>query len=235
LSIDNSNVKAHQLSAGKVSEKIDAILEAVREWLGRLENNPVEPLAAKVGRKPDSTEKDRRALRELQAIALDLHRQLAQNIYDTGDEAMDRLDEQVAIWEKDADARLAELSAVPENEDLQSLKILSGGFRELKPLVSQMRKLLRANTNAQSFRLTEFSNPKLDDCRAALTELDKILRHRMKSDLEAISDITSFTQWLMILVPLIGILASVMLAIVIAKSITTPLGRGVEISAAIAD
>ena len=157
LSIGNSNVKAHQLSAGKVSEKIDAILRPFgMAW--RLEKIP-----------SNSAAKDDRSRNPLKRIAgrstnckpwpwtctanwLRTFTTPATKPWIAWTSSRH--------WQKDADAQLAELSAMPENEDLQSLKILSGGFRELKPLVSQMRKLLRANSNARSFRLTESSNPK---------------------------------------------------------------------------
>ena len=111
LAVENSNVKAHTLATGKVAEKISAINQAAVAALRQVEKQQAEVQAANDPKRVEAAEKDRRALGRLQVIALDMHRQLNQHVFDTTDEEMDRLDEQIAAWLKEADERLAELSA----------------------------------------------------------------------------------------------------------------------------
>jgi methyl-accepting chemotaxis protein len=160
---------------------------------------------------------------------------LNQYVFDVTDEEIDRLDERIANWQKNMDSQLAELAASSDEKDAQLLNSLSGSIRELKPLTSTMQKLLRANTNSRSCRLAESSNAFLDNCRNALVNLGQSLDGQLETDLSAIHDRVRYTQLLMIVLPLVAIVASIVLAEIVTRSITSPVARGVEMSAAIAD
>jgi methyl-accepting chemotaxis protein len=234
LAVENSNVKSHKLATGKIDEKVNAILHAAATGLQQMEKNPIEISSEKSDLRSKAAENIRLAIQRLQIIVLDLHRQLNLYVYDSSDEEMNLLDERIALWQQDSEKLLADLSAIPEINDVQWLEALRGGFRDLKPLTAQMQKLLRANTNSRSFALSESAIKQLDDCRANLVGLNDSLRDQLKTDLDGIQDNTQNTRLLMVLVPLIGILVSVILAAVIVRSITGPLACGVEISLAIA-
>ena len=141
LALENSNVKSQKLATGKLAEKVTAINQAVAAWLRQLDKVIADTVAANDNKRLDAVEKDRQALHRLQVIALDLHRQMNQDVYGTNNEEMDRLDEQIAAWQKEADAILAEMSARSENKEAQWLEAVNAGFRDLKPMTAQMQKL----------------------------------------------------------------------------------------------
>ena len=109
--MDNSNFKANKLATGKVAEKVTAIDQAAAAWLRQLEKANAETPAASDNKRPEVADKVRQAIRKLQVIALDMHRQMNQSVFDVKDEDMDRLDEQIAAWQKEAEALLAEMAA----------------------------------------------------------------------------------------------------------------------------
>jgi methyl-accepting chemotaxis protein len=234
LSLENSNFKAHKLAVGKVAEKVTAINQSTAAWLRQLDKMIVETAQPNDNKRLEAIDKDRQALHKLQAIALDMHRQLNQYVYDASAEEMDRLDEQIAAWQKEAETLLAEMTPRSENKDLPGLEAVSSAFRDLKPLASQMQKLLRANTISRTSELLNSANKPMDDCRAAAMSLSDSLHDRLKTDMSGIHDTSAYTQWLMLIAPLIGISLSLCLAVLLTKSITAPMARGVKFSEAIA-
>jgi len=234
LALENSNFKAHKLTTGKVAEKVTAINQAVAAWLRQLDKARTDQSTANDNKLLGTAEKDRQALHKLQVIAIDMHRQLNQCVFDVRDEDMDRLDEQIAAWQKQAEALMSEISTRSDNQEIPWLDSVGAAFRDLKPLASQMQKLLRANTNSRSAELSTSSNKPIDECRAAAISLNESLHDRLKADMTGIRDTTSSTQWLMVLTPLVGITFSLCLAFFLTKSITVPMARGVKFSEAIA-
>ena len=234
LALENSNFKAHKLATGKVAEKVTAINQAATAWLRQLDKANAETPAASDNKRPEVADKVRQAIRKLQVIALDMHRQMNQSVFDVKDEDMDRLDEQIAAWQKEAEALLAEMAARPDIKEIPWLEAVNAAFRDLKPLTAQMQKLLRANTNSRSAELSLAANKPFDECAAASTSLRENLREQLKADLKGIRETSSLTQWLMVLAPLVGISLSLCLAVVLTRSITAPMARGVEFSAAFA-
>lgn len=133
-----------------------------------------------------------------------------------------------------------------KSADRQSLDKFHGSWEEYRKIQNQTLDLAADNSipreqdtsrKGNQARVTDLcnsSNIHLDDCSKAMMELRESLRDQLADDLGGIRQHTLATQWLMVLVPLVGILVSVVLAGVIIKSITAPLARGVEISAAVA-
>jgi methyl-accepting chemotaxis protein len=236
LCLENTNVKAHQLSMGELSSKIREIDEAAGAWLRQLDRVLSEP--------PDTPDADngrraiaariRPAVSRVQVIALDVHRQTNQHIFDTTDEAMDRLEEQIAMHSKEMEARLAELAAHVDDQDQQRLDALSASWRAVAIHLAQMRKWLRADSNDRSSRLAESSNDHVDACMTALVMLQDKLRDRMLNTLSSVQTTTHWSQWLMLLVPLVGIAVSTVLACLLTRSIVEPITQGVALSEAIA-
>ena len=141
------SVPADQGKLGRQDREID---EAAKAWLRQLDKNVAEILAAKDIQRLVVAEKNRQALYRLQVIALDLHRQLTQQVFAANDEEMESLAEQIAVWLKEVDARLAELGSQSDVQDAPRLDALGGAFRALGPLVTQMQKLLQANTKSRA-------------------------------------------------------------------------------------
>lgn len=234
LAVENSNVKAHALVTGKVAEKVDAVQQAAGAARRQIERLRADTSPAGDTKTAPALEREYQALAQLQVLALHMHRQLAIPVLDTTDEDMDRLDEQLAGWQKEVDERLTELAASADSRFLQEAETLRSAFRELRPLVAQLQKLLRANTNPRAAQSAHASNEDIDDCMSALADLVEALNNDLRSDMTAISDTSRFAQWLMVCVPLVGIAISLVLAFLLTRSVVGPMTAGVAFSESLA-
>jgi len=233
LSLENTNFKAHQLTNGDLGSNIREIDEAAGAWLRQLDRVLAETSEADNGRRAIA-EKIRPAVSRLQVIALDLHRQTNQHVFDTTDEAMDRLEEQIAMLSKEMEARLAELAAHVDDQDQPRLDALNASWRAVPIHLAKMQKLLRVDSNDRSSRLAESANDHVDACMNSLVLLQDKLRDRMFDTLTGVQTTTHWSQWMMLLAPLAGIAVSTVLAFLLTRSIVEPITRGVSLSEAIA-
>jgi methyl-accepting chemotaxis protein len=149
---------------------------------------------------------------------------------------------------KQVDEAYPQLSALVDSNlkspDRQNLEKFNVAWEEYRKLQKQTLVLATNNpmekgsqenhSQARAVELCNASNQHIDDCFKAMTGLRESLRVQLADDLAGIHANTQSIRWLMVFVPLAGILLSVVLAAVITKSITSPLARGVEISAAVA-
>lgn len=130
----------------------------------------------------------------------------------------------------------------PERQNFEKFRSSWDEYRKIQKQTldmvienSKLKELESSKNNiARAADLCNSSNAYLDECFKAMAELRESLREELKDDLDGIQSHAKITQLLMVLVPLIGILVSVILAAFIVRSITGPLARGVEISSAIA-
>lgn len=234
LALENSNYKAHDLATGKVAEKVAAISQTTATGLRQVQKQQAEVGPTDQAPLQEIADKDRQAMLRLQLIALDMHRQLGLHVFDATDEEMDRLDEQITVWQQEADDRLKELAASPDSRVAGWSETLGSAFRELRPLVAQLQKLLRANTNTLSTRQVHEANKYIDDCMAALSDLVQEANNELRTDMTSVSNTSRYAQWLMVLVPLVCIAISLLLTVLLTRSVTVPIARGVEFSEAIA-
>jgi methyl-accepting chemotaxis protein len=233
LTLENTNVKAHQLTTGDLGKRIHEIDEATSTWLRQLDRIVSETPESENGRRA-TAEEVRRSVARLRTIALDVHRQANQNVFDTTDEVMDRLDEQLAVLVKEADAKLTELASQADPQDLSRVDSLTTSWRAATVLLTQMQKLLRGNSNDRSGELAESSNDVIDTSLGELVALHGKLRDQMLDMLASVQNTTGLARWLMILVPLLGIAVSGSLAFLLTRSVTGPMAAGVDFSEALA-
>ena len=233
LSLENTNVKAHQLTTGELGNRIREIDETASAWLRRLDRVLAEMPAADDGRRI-TAERLRPAVSRVQVIALDVHRQINQNVFHTTDELMDRLDEQIAVHLKEMETRQAELAALVDAQDQSRLDALTASWRAVAVPLAQMQRLLRTNSNEQSANLAESSNDQINACMSALVTLQDRLRSQMFDTLNDVQTTTGWSRWLMILGPLVGIAVSTVLAFLLTRSIVQPITQSVALSETIA-
>lgn len=233
LSLENTNVKAHQLTTGDLGNRIDEIDETTSAWLRQLERLLAETPAAENGQRLTST-RLYSAVSRVQVIALDLHRQLNQKIFDTSDESMDRLDEQIDASSKEMEALLLELASLVDVHDQSRLDRLYASWQAVRGKLPRMQQWLRMNSNDQSAELAESSNDEVNEGMNALIALQDKLRDRMLDTLSDVQSTTRWSQWLMVLVPLVGIAVSTALAFLLTRSIVQPMAQGVALSESLA-
>jgi len=234
LAVENSNFKSHGLNTGKMSEKVAAINQAAATGLRQIEKLRAEAQSANEVNSVAPLERDYQAVARLQVLALEMHRLLSLQVHDTTDEEMDRVVEQNASWQKEADDLLKELAASTDSRGLSWVEPLSVAFRGLPPLVAQLQKLLRANSNTRSIRMTFASNEHIDDCMTALADLITKLNSDLESDMTSVGDTSRYAQRLMVYVPLVCVAVSLVLAVLLTRSVTGPLTKGVAFSEAMA-
>ncbi len=233
LAVENTNVKANQLTNGELGRKIREIDDAASAWLRQLEKTLADAAGPADGKRA-AAENNRRALQRLQVIALDVHRQLNQNIFDTADEELDRLDERVAASLREAETKLAELASQADAQDLPRLDSLTAAWHAATPLLAQLQKLVRGNTYTRSLQLVESANADIDTCMKALGDLTDSLREAMRTTMTDVGDTARFAQRLMIGVPLVGIAVSLVLTFLLTRSVVGSLARGVAFSETLA-
>ncbi len=234
LAIQNSNIKAHDLANGKFLEKIAAMQQSAEAWLQQLAQAVAEAPAEKATSPAAPGGAKRHLLERLRFLVVDLHRRLALNIFDTSKEKMDQLDEQVTACQQEVEILLNDLSRQATASESPWLVGLTGGWRDLKTLTVKMQNWLRDDTNSQSGELANEANSPIDECLTALAGLNKNITDRLTESMDDVRTGSQYAQGLMWVVPLFGIVVSLMLAIILTRSITVPMARGVEFSDAVA-
>ena len=233
LCLENSNVKAHRLTTGDLGRRVREIEETAGAWLRQLDRMLTELPPADEARRT-AAERSRQVLSRLQLIAVGLHRDLNQNVFETKDEIMDQLDESIAAEVKEAEAKLAELTAQADAAEMPRVESLTASWRAAAVLIGQLQKLLRSNTNDRSSELAESSNDDLDSCTEKLSTMTDAFRNQMRDTLASVQSTTRWTQWLMVLAPLTGIAVSLVLAFLLTRSIVGPMNAGVAFSETLA-
>jgi methyl-accepting chemotaxis protein len=235
LAILNTNNKAHVLSHGSLSAKVAAVEAAARGLLRQADQEAAEADKSKDFGRFAAAEKRRRALWQLLFVAAELHRQLARHIVDTTDEEMDQLGKQVLDLEREGDGALTGLREPVGDKDRSGVESALTAFAELKALTGPLQKLLRTNSisKATEFELgpiIKLSNAAI----AALARLQDVLNRQLEDELAAARGQAALAQGIMIGAPALGIPLCVLLALLLTRSITGPMARGVAVSEAVA-
>ncbi len=143
--------------------------------------------------------------------------------------------DRTAAVKKEVQSRLADLTAGADEKDRRLYDRVNAAFNDVSSLDDQIVKLLRANTNSRAGDLELTTAVKImNDALGDLDRLNDNLRRSLVADMKSGRDSSTLAQWLMIGVPAVGLPISLLLALVVARSITRPIARGVEVSEAIA-
>jgi methyl-accepting chemotaxis protein len=235
LGQQNSNYKAHQLLRGKVAGKVGEYESAVNEALHKADKDVADAVQMKETAPAAAAAARRRAIFDLLPSVLNLHREFGWQVLTTTDDEMKALAERAAAVKKDVLARIADLKAGADEKDKALYDPIKTAYVDVATLDDQLMDLLKANTATRAGEIELTTSIKtINDCLAALDQLDVNLRRSLLADMKSSRDGSTLAQWLMIGVPAGGLLISLLLALVVARSITRPIGRGVEVSEAIA-
>jgi methyl-accepting chemotaxis protein len=234
LSVQNTNTKAFALSHGKLAEKVAAIQEAVQAVVRQADKDAADMMIAKDPVRLAALLRKTTTLQRGANQVLELHNALDQHIDAATDEEMDRIEVRIKTLDRDIDGVLGTVSASAEEKDRPYLERAAAALAEVKVLVPQVVKLSRLNTNARSAQLALGPEVKaLDRCTDALDRLSKGLTAELDQDMAAARDSSATAEWIMITVPPVGIAISVLLGLLMTRSITRPMAQGVELSEAI--
>jgi methyl-accepting chemotaxis protein len=235
LAMQNSNHKAHVLSRGKISQSVAVLDETLNGTLKQVEKELADAGSAKDAPRLVAADRKARALQRLLLLVVDVHRGMSLNVMDTSDEEMDRLDTSVAAMLKEADTLLADLSAQADDKERAALTRATAALADLQAQSSQMRRLLRVNSVSRATAIQlGATREAADNCMESLGKLNKLLDAKLESDLKKSQESSAVAKQLMIGVAVVGIAVSVLLALLLTRSITQPIARGVALSEAIA-
>ena len=232
LATQNSNYKAHLLLRGLLADKLAEYEAAVSEALNKADRDVADAkdpalLAAAVARR--SSEFD------LFRWVLELHREFGGHILTTTDDDMKALTDRAADVNKKVLSRVVTLNKGADESDRQLFHGIGASFNELSPVEDQFLDLARDNSKGQAANLELTSSVQLmDDCLAAVGRLNDSLRTKLVADMNSSRDSSTIAQRLMIGVPAVGLIVGLLLALLLVRSITGPIGRGVAASEAIA-
>ena len=235
LGIQNSNYKAHLLLRGELAGKLGLYETAVMDALHKADKDVADavgmkeaaPLAAAVAR--------RRVLYDLLPQVLDMHREFGGLVLDATDDEVKATADKAAAVKKEVETRLAGLAAAEDEKDRRPFDRIGAAFAEVSSLDDQLLKLLRANTNSRAGEIELTTSVKaVNDCLGALGRLNDGLRRKLVADMATSRDSSTFAQRLMVGVTVAGLIVSVLIALLAARSITRPIGRGVAVSEAVA-
>jgi methyl-accepting chemotaxis protein len=235
LAKENSSVKAEALRYGKVWDKVSAIVEGLDQVIGRADKESAEALAAKDAAKVAAAEKKARQAQRAQVLLLEMSRYLSRYLASHTDEEWEALDSRIAALRRDVEAELAALAPQAEERGRAALDRLTAEFADLKPLVSQFQKLSRRDSIYKSMQLTLGpSHAAVNACLDALARLNDSLNAKYEADVAASQSAVAADRVAIIVVPAIGLLLALLLALPLTRSITGPMARGVEFSEAVA-
>jgi methyl-accepting chemotaxis protein len=235
LATQNSNYKAQVLSRGKISETVAVLDETLNGTLRQVEKELADAGTAKDAARLAAADRKARALQRLLLLVVDVHRGMSLHVMDTTDEEMDRLDTSLAAKLKEAETLLADLTAQADDKERTALARAFAAFADLQAQSSRMRRLLRVNSISRATALQLGPVFKAaDSCMDSLGTLNKLLDAKLESDLKTSQENSAVAKQIMIGVAVVGIAVSVVLALLLTRSITQPIARGVALSEAIA-
>ncbi len=235
LGVLNSNFHAHALLRGELGAKLGEYRAAVEAALHKADKDVADAVQTKEAAAVAAAVARRRTIFDLLPDVLDLHREFGGHVVTTTDEEMKPVADRTDAMKKQVQARLVELTAAADDKDRRLFDRIAVAFAEVSAFDDQLIKLLRANTNSRAGEIELTTSIKaVNDCLGALDRLNDSLRNKLVADMTVSRDSSTVAQRLMIGVAVGGLLVSLLLALVLARSITGPIGRGVELSEAIA-
>ncbi len=235
LATQNTNYKAHVLLRGLLADKLEEYESAVNDALLKADKDVVDASQMKEPALLTGAVNRRSSVFDLYRWVLELYREFGGHILTTTDEEMKALADRAADVKKKVQMRLASLTKAADEQDRRMFNGVSASFTELAPVEDQFLQLLQANSNGRAADMELTTSIKTaSDCLSALDRLNDSLRNRLVADLNSSRESSLLAQRLMIAAPAVGLVFSILLAVLVVRSITRPIGRSVQLSEAIA-
>jgi methyl-accepting chemotaxis protein len=235
LSVQNTKAKSRTLAHGELAERVTTLDEVFRGLLRQTDKQIEEAGAAKDMARLAAIEKRARAYSSARVLVLDLHRQLYQHINSTDDSERDRLEKYIQETQRDLRTLLAELGPSTDDKSRGLVAIATQEFDKLQAPFAHALKLSRIDSEGRAVILTLGRSQKtLEECASALNVLSNKVDERYRLQMKNSQAGAATAQFVMIAAPAVGIPLSIVLALLLTRSITRPMARGVELSEVIA-
>jgi methyl-accepting chemotaxis protein len=157
-------------------------------------------------------------------------------VYAPDEREMNRLDAEIAAWLKDIDAELKQLPATLDESEKAEFVPLQAAYGDLRRVVSRVQEYAHVNSNslAAQHTLTK-TYEHSDHCNVVLGRLLGLLREHMETERAVGQAGYERARWVIIAAGVAGALVGVGLALVLVRSITRPLARGVGVFQGLAE
>jgi methyl-accepting chemotaxis protein len=235
LARKNSYPKAESICYGKLFDKVTAAEEVLDSLMAQADRESAEALSAKDSARVTAAEKRGRLAQRTSALLLDLDRNVHKHLASHVEKEMTLLDSRVEGLFRDIDVRLASLAGQTDDRVRPAVERVVSDFNEIKSLSGQVQRLSHDDSNYKSARLTLGpAHQAVKACLEALGKLNDRLNARERADMTGSRENAAVAQRLMIGVPAVGLLIGVVLALLLARSITRPMAAGLAFSEAVA-
>jgi methyl-accepting chemotaxis protein len=233
LSVQNSNVKAAELLAGPMADKLAVIEEALTPLLGQAD--------AEAGQKQDPGRAAVLYKRSRQLADLLLHLRsfpplLKRHTEVSGEQELTTLEARIQAPETAVDGLFAALKAQGTEKEGAAYDRAALAFAEFKALTKQLLKLSRADTNGRARAISMGPlRDAIDACEGARARLRTSLAKGLEADKRESQATYTSSLWTTIGTAVVGIGLALLLSLAVTRSITRPLGQTVQLARAIAD
>ncbi|HKI34144.1 MAG TPA: methyl-accepting chemotaxis protein [Gemmataceae bacterium] len=236
LAVLNTNPKA----AALINNDVLKIVLSTREFqAGLIDSAEKELTAIDAAKDPTRLAQQLKKLRlaaRLIAHTAGVMNRLNGLVYSGDEKEMNRLDGEIAAFLKDIGAELKQLSATLDEGEKAEFGPVLGAYADLRRVVPKVQEYAHVNSNnlAAQYTLTktyEHSN----HCNVVLGQLLGVLREHMETGRAASQASYEKARWMIIAAGVVGALLGVGLALVLVRSITRPLARGVGVFQGLAE
>ncbi len=232
LSVRNTNLKAAELLNGKIAEKTSAIEAALTPLLVAADAEMVmkqDPGLAV------TTYKKSRSITDLLLKLRSFHRLLKKHIEASGEVEMTSLEAEVKATETGIDSNLFTLRTQATPKEMSAVEAVASPYAELKELIKQLLKLSHEDTKNRSKAMSigilwELSTA----CGQGLSRLKTSLDAKLEEDKKASQNAYETSLWSTSSTAAVGIALSILLSLLVTRSITSPMSQAVRLSQQIA-
>ncbi len=231
LSVQNTNSKALELLEGKIKPQLEAFRASLVGLRDRFDRDATGGPSGDAGlEKRAKSHKKAMLAAKVAALTLDLELLLIFHIYQADEAVMARMDRKIETtlrsWEESQKALLAIL----EDNELGDITRFSAILDQSASLGQELTQLSHKNTNLYSAQLTlTKSIEKGNRVMAATENLEKLMSAQMKASRNESQGIYRNTLFMILSGTVISLAVMGIIGVLIARSITVPLNRSLEV------
>lgn len=235
LAVQKTSARATKLIQGDLNDKAQAGHDALQSAQQMIEKEITDiQSSTDFSRLHDAHVRSRQAA-AANAALWELYRLVVRHVIASSEEEMNRLDERIKTQERDVETKLEALANVGNERERAAVGRTLATLQDSKKLAAEVQRLSHMNSNFLSMKLAVGAYRKhADDCTSNLAKLRERFMQRFRTDRDNIANAYALAGTSIIGVSISGILVSLVLSLVVTRSITRPLAESVTLSQAMA-
>jgi methyl-accepting chemotaxis protein len=233
-SVQNTAIKAKELRTGRMTDNLTTFRNGLDAVARAADTELADAATAANPARQASLQKKARLAMSAETQILDVHRLAGLHDAATAEDEMTGIEGKLQAVTKEFDATLAQLDAALEPKDRATITGANSALAAYRQNLAELIRLSRANTNFKAEDLSSNTvRPIAAECDALLERLLTELDHEIDAASRESEEGYSAGKWNMILSDSAVTLVSLLLALMLTRSMTRPLSRGVEMADAI--